>query len=88
MYSFQPFYSSEIINSVTSLIDMSFFFPTFTNVIIGLPLTFYIPPTWINLLFLFGALIILLLTWPNHLKQLVPIFSSIGVTPSLSEYYL
>ena len=47
------------------------------NVILGLPLPFFFPSTWINSLFLIGALITLLYTRPNHLKRLSLIISSI-----------
>ena len=62
------------------------FYITSNNAILGLPLPFrslYL----INSLFLIGALIILLCTWPNHPKRLSHIFSSIGLTLSLIEFF-
>ena len=48
----------EVIFSITSLIDKSFFV-TSSKVILGLPLLLFISPTWINLLFLTSTLITL-----------------------------
>ncbi len=78
MYYFPPFYS---IWSHISCYFFNWHVIFFTTTILGLPLPFSVPLTWINLLFLTNALISLLHTWTNHLQRLFLIFSSTGAIP-------
>ena len=86
MYSFPPFYAIQS-HSLCCFLNWNVFLTTSTNVNFWSSSTAFLFPPWIISLYPTGALIDVLHTWPNSLKRISLIFSSIGIIPIFKRIF-